>query len=148
MHHLRKLLSVRFIRFACAGAVNTGVSFAVLNLMFYGFHLGKLLSMALATAVAIMVSYLLNHRFVFQLTHHSRARFVRFVLVSVVGVFAVQNSIYALSTWLLNGHVGNFAAINVSNGVASIVVSLWNYHGYRLVVFRHPPKAKSHHEAA
>lgn len=134
-----RLIQFRFTRFALAGAINTVTSFAVLNLMFYGFHLGKLASIIVATACAITVSYMLNSRFVFQTAHHSHERFVRFVLVSIFGVFLIQNSVYALCVFLLGDRVGSFAAINASNAVGSLTVSLWNYHGYRLAVFNQPP---------
>jgi putative flippase GtrA len=139
MSHFKRLISFRFTRFALAGVVNTSVSFAVLNLMFYGFHLSKLPSIVIATACGIIISYALNRRFVFRVVHHSTKRFARFVAVAIFGVFLIQNSVFALTILLLNNHVGNFAAINLGNAAGSLAVSFWNYHGYRLAVFNQPP---------
>jgi hypothetical protein len=79
-------------------------------------------------------------------------KLVIFIAVTVSGILIVQNSIYALGIYLLHNHeVGvinlihgltkislskNFVDVNLSNVVASFLVMVWNYNGYRLLVFR------------
>jgi putative flippase GtrA len=151
MEHLKKIIAFRVTRFGIAGIINTATSFAVLNIVFYSLHLNKLVSIMIATACAIAVSFILNRNFVFQDKDRPAMKLARFVLVSVVGVFVIQNSVYVLCIALLHGHeagiIGafrnvsgyqlgsNFVDINLSNVVASLAVMFWNYNGYRIFVF-------------
>jgi putative flippase GtrA len=141
----------RKLRFILAGLVNTAVNFAVLNLAFYGLRQNKLTSVALATVCAISVSFLINRTFVFVDKGNPGRKLVRFVVISMAGVFMVQNGVYALALLLISGHEApvisaahsitgrgfsaDFIDINCSNALASLAVMLWNYNGYRLFVF-------------
>jgi putative flippase GtrA len=151
MEHVKHLLAFRVARFTLAGAVNTTVNFAMLNLMFYGVHLNKIVAIMIATACAIAVSFVLNRSFVFRDKEKPAAKLARFIVVSVLGVFLVQTSVYTVCITLLHGHEGgiaralysiagyrfsdSFVAINLSNTIASVAVLFWNYNGYRLFVF-------------
>ncbi len=151
MGRLKKIVAFRITRFGLAGIINTATNFAVLNVAFYGLHLNKLASIMIATACAIAVSFILNRNFVFQDKDRPIKKLARFVVVSVVGVFVIQTSVYAVCIALLHGHeagiigelrsiIGyrlssNFVDINLSNVVASLAVLFWNYNGYRIFVF-------------
>src|SRR6266704_7163792 len=151
MRQLKYLITFRLTRFTLAGAVNTTVNFAVLNFMFYALHLNKMVSIVIATSFAIVVSFILNRNFVFLDKERSANKLVRFVVVSVLGVFLVQNSVYGLGIVLLSGHEtgltniirtvfgvrfsDSFIDVNLSNTVASFAVLFWNYNGYKLFVF-------------
>jgi len=151
MDHVKHLFAFRVTRFTLAGAVNTAVNFAVLNLAFYGVHTSKIIAIVVATACAITTSFILNRNFVFRDKEKPVAKLARFIAVSVLGVFLVQTSVYAVCIMLLHGHEGgiaralqsvtgyrfedSFVAINLSDTLASMAVLLWNYNGYRLFVF-------------
>jgi putative flippase GtrA len=141
MDHVQSLLKIRLTRFALAGAVNTAVSFVVLNVAFYWLHTGKIIAIILATGAAIIISYCLNRRFVFQTNHRFIDRFGHFVVIAALGTFIIQNSVYAIGIELLSQHVTDGLSINLSNVGASLAVATWNYHGYRLAVF-HPQKKR------
>lgn len=151
MEHLKKIVTLRVTRFGLAGAVNTAVNFAVLNVAFYGLRQNKITSIVIATSCAIAVSFLLNRSFVFLDKERPAKKLTRFVVVSVAGVFLIQNSVYSIGVVVLHGHESgvisvvhaatsyrlssSFVDVNFSNLIASLVVMFWNYNGYKLFVF-------------
>jgi len=152
MGFVKKIVAVRLGRFVIIGICNTIINFAILNFAFYGLHQGKLVSSFIATSCAVIFSFILNRNFVFLDKKRSAMKLVIFIAVTVSGILIVQNSIYALGIYLLHNHeVGvinlihgltkislskNFVDVNLSNVVASFLVMVWNYNGYRLLVFR------------
>lgn len=151
MGQTRKVHKARVARFTIAGAVNTAVNFAVLNFAFYVLHQNKLTSIVLATSCAISVSFMLNRTFVFLDKERPAKKLARFIVVSVIGVFLIQNTVYAIGLALLRSHEAgvihavyslsgvklsnNFVDVNLSNLIASFAVMFWNYNGYKLFVF-------------
>jgi putative flippase GtrA len=151
MERLKKIVTFRIARFSAAGLINTATNFAVLNVAFYVLHQNKFTSIVIATSCAIAVSFILNRSFVFKDKAQPTEKLARFVAVSVVGIFLVQNSVYALCIVLLRNHesgvidviksitgyrVSNdFVDVNLSNLIASFGVMFWNYNGYKLFVF-------------
>lgn len=151
MEVVSKLIKNRKIRFGLVGIGNTLFNFLILNIMFFIFGQTKLVSSIIATLCAVCVSFFLNRNFVFR--HHGRSIWqpVMFVVVTLSGVLLVQNSAFILFSWLLTDYSAivssqihtvtgisiskEFLDINVSNALASLVVMLWNYNGYRLFVF-------------
>lgn len=147
----KQAITHRVTRFTIAGAINTTVNFTVLNLVFYVLHQNELVSIVIATSCAIAVSFVLNRSFVFMNTERPFNKLVRFVLVSAIGVFLIQNSIYLLVASLLHSYgadvIGaiqqltshrlskSFVIINLSNILASFAVMFWNYNSYKFFVF-------------
>ena len=133
---VQKLTSIRVARFAIVGLANTIVNFAVLNFAVFGLHLNKIVASIIATACAIIFSFIMNRSFVFNDRERPFRKFLIFTVVAASGVLAIQTTVYSLCVLLLRNHVADdFAVINVSNLVASLCVMLWNYNGYRLLVF-------------
>jgi len=151
MNQVKRIIAFRITRFTLAGAINTATNFAVLNFVFYGLHQGKITSIVVATSCAIAVSFVLNRNFVFLDKERPIKKLVQFLVVSVIGVFLIQNSVYALGIMLLQHHEAGVASVahgitglnlkdsfidvNLSNVIASFVVMFWNYNGYRVFVF-------------
>ena len=149
---VKKIVAFRFGRFVIIGVCNTIINFAILNFAFYGLHQGKLVSSFIATGCAVIFSFILNRNFVFLDKKRPAMKLVIFIVVTVSGILIVQNSIYALGIYLLRNHeVGvinfihgltkislskNFVDVNLSNVVASLLVMVWNYNGYRWFVFK------------
>src|SRR6266568_3515052 len=108
MEHLKKIIAFRVTRFGLAGLINTAVSF------------------------------LLNRSFVFLDKERPVRKLARFIMVSVAGVFLIQNSVYAVCLVLLHSREAgvirtmqsitgyqlssNFVDVNLSNLVASFAV--------------------------
>jgi len=151
MEHVKKIVAFRITRFGLAGAVNTATNFAVLNFAFYGLRQNKITSIVIATSCAIAISFILNRNFVFLDKDRPVTKLARFMVVSVAGVFLIQNGVYVIGIVLLHGHesevIGtvqhitgyklssNFIDVNLSNFIASLAVMFWNYNGYRIFVF-------------
>lgn len=151
MRYSRRISADRRFRFILTGLINTLVNFAVLNFAFYGLHRDRFVSIIIATSCAIGVSFILNRSFVFADKSRPARKLVRFAVVSTLGVFIIQNLVYALGILLMDGHEGpiisavqgptgyelgkDFVDINFSNILASLAVMIWNYNGYRLFVF-------------
>ena len=151
MEVARKLIANRKIRFGLVGIGNTLFNFLILNIMFFAFGQTKIISSIIATLCAVCVSFFLNRNFVFRHHGHSLWQPLMFAAVTLSGVLLVQNSAFALFSWLLNDWSSTltqqahtltgialseeFVDINMSNALASLVVMVWNYNGYRLFVF-------------
>jgi len=149
---VKKIVAVRLGRFVIIGICNTIINFAILNFAFYGLHQGKLVSSFIATSCAVIFSFILNRNFVFLDKKRPVMKLTIFIIVTVSGILIVQNSIYALGIFLLHNHEfgvinfihdltrislsRNFVDVNLSNAVASLLVMIWNYNGYRWFVFK------------
>lgn len=152
MEYIRRIIAFRINRFAVAGAINTATNFAVLNFMYYVLHQNKMTSIMVATSCAIAVSFMLNRNFVFMDKERPIKRLPQFLAVSIIGVFLIQNSVYALCIIVLHNHEAgiagiiqnatsfrlsdSFISVNLSNVIASLAVMVWNYNGYRIFVFK------------
>lgn len=67
-HVFRKLpphLS-QFIKFGIVGAINTVLSYLITNACYYGLHLHEQVCNLISFLITVLISYLLNSRFVFQ----------------------------------------------------------------------------------
>lgn len=152
MKKLKSLLSNRIARFIVVGAANATISFGVLNLVFYKFNQGKIVSSIIATTCALIFSFILNRNYVFSdKSRHVHKQFIPFVVVTISGSLLLLNLVYILTLKLLNGHetplidlakdisgitfTKSFIDINLSTVVGAIAALLWNYNGYRLFVF-------------
>src|SRR6185437_13634274 len=139
MRYLQKLLSIRLNRFLLVGAGNTAVNFIVLNIAFSSLRLDKLAASMLATSCAILFSFAFNRSFVFKDSSQPVKKFIRFAAVAALGTLLIQTSLYGASVYALNKlgwTTSSIAQINIGNLIASLGVLLWNYNGYRLLVFK------------
>lgn len=152
MNKLKTLLTNRIARFIVVGVLNTAISFGILNLAFYKFHQGKIVSSIIATSCALAVSFVLNRNYVFaDKSKRAHKQLLPFVAITVSGSLLVLNAVYILSLKLLSGHEtliidaakalsgvtlsANFVDINLSTVFGAVAALLWNYNGYRMFVF-------------
>lgn len=56
---------LQFIKFGIVGGINTVLSYLITNACYYGFHLHEQLCNLITFAITVLISYLLNSRFVF-----------------------------------------------------------------------------------
>lgn len=152
----KKLDKRRISRFAVVGIFNTAFDFAILNTLVFAFDLPNVGANVISGSVAVVVSYFLNLRFVFKTGDKKSARqFVLFILITLVGIYGLQNLIiYTLthyltapSTWCFNLleliksdlFSKEFVRLNFAKAIATIASLTWNYILYaRLVFKRHP----------
>lgn len=63
---LRDPALIQFVKFGMVGAVNTGLSYLITNGAYYAFGLHEQLCNLINFIITVLVSYLLNSRFVFR----------------------------------------------------------------------------------
>lgn len=136
------LMHRRFARFMQVGFLNAAVHFSVLNTVYFTLQTTKLTASIAATIVAMTLSFFINRLYVFVSvdgrTLHQE--FLRFMLVTGTGLLVIHNSVFFISTQI----VGRFAAdstindifnLNGSTVIAAVFALVWNYFGYKWLVF-------------
>ena len=147
--------SHRIVRFALVGLSNTLVNFVILNAAFYLLGVHKIAANIIATSCALVYSFILNRTFVFAHTGRWFKLFIRFAAVTAVGTLLLNNAVYIIMLQFTNGAVStslsrllhgfglplspDFVHINVSAAIATCFSMVWNYVGYRFVVFCEVP---------
>lgn len=139
----RKSLMVQFVKFGVIGVINTGVDFAVLNLLMWltGVTEGNGLIPLnfLSFAVAVMNSYYFNKHWAFQdkTTGEGARKFSVFLVVSIIGALINTGIVRFVSTNIdpmfgLSQQLWTNAAKLLATGVGLV----WNFIGYKLFVFK------------
>lgn len=124
------------IRFGLVGLLKTVLDFATFNLVLLLTRTdGGLMVLVANTAgfcVAVASSFVLNGRFTFRTAARPRG-FWLYVAVSVVGL-VLYNGGLALIIWLADPR--GAVALNVAKLVPLAISLVWNFVGYRYLVFR------------
>jgi len=141
MNFLGKKLPIlwQLAKFGLVGVLNTAIDFGILN------FLSVLTSATAGTAlipikigsfsVALVNSYFWNKGWVFE--GKKRASPVTFAIVSALGIIINVGTVYALTTIIeAPGNISPSLWLNVANVGATGLSMVWNYLGYRLVVFK------------
>jgi putative flippase GtrA len=136
-------LIYQFLRFAVVGAINTGIDFGILNILsrITGITEGSGIIPIKGGAflVANVNSYLLNKRWTFKdnTQGDSGRKFSVYLSVSIVGAILNISTVYLITNYV-DPMFGLSAALwlNAANLVATGVSLVWNFIGYKLIVFR------------
>ena len=133
-----------FAKYVMVGFFNTGVDFAIFNLLMHvtGINKGPAVSSfkTVSFIVAVTNSYFWNKFWAFKAGSTSTDKgkeFVKFVVVNVIGAFLnvgiTSGIIFAIPPQLGFGQVvwNNIAAV-----VATAIALIWNFIGFRLIVFK------------
>jgi putative flippase GtrA len=132
------------VRFVLVGVANTTVDFGILLTLSLVVGLPVLLANTFSTGIALTVSYALNKRAVFGDKHAPSLRqVVTFVVVTLIGLWIVQNIIIALVFIPFSQTVGSdFQAplLIAAKLMASAVTMVWNYVLYQKIVFNRQEK--------
>ena len=142
---LRPHVVRQFIKFALVGGINTVVDLLVLNLLIHFFHTGETgwnyaLFKSIAFAAAVVNSYLLNKWWTFSGQSNKTAlhEMIPFLTVSLVGLVinvAVASSVATYVAAPFKGLVVWWPTVASLAGTAICLV--WNFVGYRTLVFTH-----------
>lgn len=141
MNFLGKKLPIlwQLAKFGLVGVLNTAIDFGILN--FLSVYTGATAGAALipikvaSFSVALVNSYFWNKGWVFE--GKKRASPVSFAIVSALGIAINVGTVYILTTII--GAPGNISPslwLNIANVGATGLSMVWNYLGYRLVVFK------------
>ncbi len=153
MRLLKQIRHHRVARFIVVGVANATLHFSILNASFYVLNQSKLMSSIIATVCAVAFSFVLNRNFVFADKSTRAVRQIAlFVVVTLTGMLLIHNVAYALTLSAIDNHEQglidlikavagislsrDFVDINVSTVIGAILAMVWNYNGYRLLVFK------------
>ena len=131
------------VRFGLVGVVNTLVDFGILNVLVGMFGVPPIFANIGSTTIAMLVSFSLNKRAVFNDQSGNRLRqLILFFAVTIPGIWLVQSSVLAGMYYTLVhiAFVSDIVALNLAK-VSGICVGLvWNYLWYSRVVFKKEKK--------
>jgi len=143
----KKALVVQFIKFSLIGVLNTGIDFAVLNLLLLTFGSGRhgglyILFKTVSFGAAVINSYYCNKYWVFASRADSPRNITRkregfvFFAVSVAG-FVVNVSVAAevFKIISISYPLHLTLAANLGAALGMIAVLIWNFVGYKFIVF-------------
>lgn len=132
-------LAWQFSKFALVGTLNTAIDFGVLNLLITltGITSGPSIIPlnAFAFSVAVVNSYFWNKKWVF--ADAKRGDFVVFFIVTTIGIAINSGILYAVTTFIEPIIVTDRTLwANIAKVLATGLSLIWNFAGYRLVVFK------------
>ena len=140
-------------RFGLVGVINTLVDYV----LFIGFTIVFSIPLSRvwlakypSSAIAMVISYVLNRRYVFRSRQRNvRAEMLRFFTTTLVGVFVIQNLLtqffssefpfFGEQAYRFLGPLGlteSFTIKTVAFGLATIASLTWNYLTYKYWAFR------------
>ena len=123
-------------RFALVGSVNTLLDFGILFILTH-FGLPKVAANTCSTGVAFIFSFFANKKFTFKSKNTNvRRELILFVMVTLFGLWGLQNLVIWLATPFLSGilHQSEVALL-VAKLLATGVSLVWNYIMYDRFVF-------------
>ena len=128
-------------KFIVTGGLNTFLDFAVLNLLMSrtGIVAGWWFSLfkALSFAVAVINSYFWNKHWTFEAGGKKRAEFIEFLLISLIGLgINVGTASFMVRYIEPFSDMSAITWANASALVATALALLWNFLGYKFLVFR------------
>jgi len=134
----------QFTKFGETGGLNWLVDFGVLNLliMITGISVGIFYSIfkAISFIVSVINSYFWNKHWVFKKGHSKNptGEFTKFSIVSIIGLL-VNVGISSLIVYLsLSNPFGLTSKIwaNIGAAAGSLIAMMWNFLGYKVLVFK------------
>jgi len=137
-----KKLIVQFSKFVVVGFINTAIDFGVLNLLMYvsGVKEGALLFVLniVSFSVATANSYLWNKYWTFKDKDSAKVVEIgQFLAVSVIGAILNSGVVFLISTYMdpMFG-LSQSVWVNLAKVVATGFSLIWNFLGYKFIVFK------------
>jgi putative flippase GtrA len=141
----KSLVFQQFIKFCIVGVINTGIDFAVLNLLMWIFGIYKgnwiILLNAISFTAAVANSYLFNKFWTFGEkttgAGYLTKQFTQFMFVSIIGI-TINTAIVFTTTTYISPLFGLSTALwaNFAKALATGVSMIWNFIGYKFLVFK------------
>lgn len=132
----------QIIKFCEVGILNTLIDFGVLNLLVWITGITSGLSIAILNAfsflVAITNSYFWNKWWTFEKKEKATGKeFSHFLIISTVGIGINTSIVYLGTTFIAPiAGVSSGAWINIIKVIATTLSMVWNFLGYKLLVFK------------
>ena len=132
----------QFAKFGLIGVLNTLLDFGILNLLSYLTKVYSGPTLVLLNVFAFLAanvnSYFWNKSWTFSgRAKNAASEFGKFLLVSIIG-FAINSLILWFLTTLMHPLGGLSPQLweNAAKIVATVVYTIWNFIGYKLLVFK------------
>lgn len=148
-------------KFIVVGVINTFIDYLILNILIYvGFTAflmfsGQkfLIANIISVAVAMVNSFILNRQWAFSAEKGNiYGQLIKFIVVTVIGMFVVHQIVFNLFYYQL-GYIFDFIVriahyfnltflskdliiLNFSKALAILVSMVWNFTGYKFLVFK------------
>lgn len=136
-------LLAQVIRFGVVGVLNTGIDFGILNILSYltGITEGNRIIplKGVAFLAANVNSYIINKKWTFKdnSSGEGAKRFSVYLSVSVIGALINIGVVYLITTHVPPQFgMSPTLWLNAANLVATGFSLIWNFVGYKLIVFR------------
>ena len=133
----------QFLRFATVGTLGVTIDFGLLNLLSWATGVtrgeGLIPLNVISFGTALTVSFFLNKRWTFKdlsLTENLR-KFNLFLIISVLGA-TINTAIMTILTTHVDPNItlAPFLLLNLAKTAATTASGLWNFFGYKIVVFK------------
>jgi len=131
----------QFAKYVVVGLANTAVDFGILNLLMWSTKIyeGKtiILLNSIAFLGAVIHSYFWNKLWTFKTKEkvNVASQFLQFLIISLIGVLINSGIVYMIITWI-KPMAGVEIWANIAKVIATVVSLVWNFIGYKLIVFK------------
>ena len=131
------------IKFIIIGGFNTVLDFAILFALSNFLQLDKLISNIISTSIAMVSSYLLNKKYTFENTSKSRTQLIKFLVVTIAGLWGLQTIIIQSFSFLFVNIINNAnLTLFIGKIIATGASMVWNFILYKKFVFADQVKTK------
>jgi putative flippase GtrA len=134
---------LQITKFVEVGTMNTVTDFGILNslILLTGHKSGAwvVLFNTISFSLAVVNSYFWNKKWTFEQSQSNKnnvSQFTQFVLVTLIGLI-ISNIIISLFQWIrVPANISADQWLNISKVLATLVSLVWNFLGYKLIVFK------------
>lgn len=131
---------IQIAKFGVVGVANTVIDFGVLNYLSAVQHVFSGLALIplniISFTAAVLNSYFWNKHWTFKVKEGKAGKqFIEFIIVSIIAIFINSGAVY-LITLIPPVGVSEQVWLNVSKLIATFLSLVWNFVGYKFVVFK------------
>lgn len=128
-------------KFILVGILNTSIDFGVLNILIFIFKiyggLGIIVINSISFTLAVINSYLWNKYWTFESEKRIAGKeFFQFLFISIIGLLINDSIVYFLTTFIPPSGLNLAIWANIAKISATLIQLIWNFLGYKLIVFK------------
>lgn len=125
-------------RFGLVGVINTCLDFSILFILTLCFNFPREIANTFSTTISFLFSFTANKDYTFKSTSKNiMQQFILFTIVTLFGLWVIQNSIIAIVTPVfMNIGYNESISLFISKMIATAVSLTWNYILYSKFVFK------------
>jgi putative flippase GtrA len=129
------------LKFLITGILNTAIDFGIFNVLSLFVGLSAIFANTISTGVAMVFSFLLNKKWVFNSKSKNYLReMILFLVFTAASMWAINNGVVWLLLKNLPGEMAEFWRINLAKIIATSASMIWNYFTYKYFVFSNKNK--------